>query len=698
MVETTNKQITSGLDTPVRFVKGVGPRRAQVLAKLGIETVEDLLNYFPRRHLFSEQLTPINQIEAGGETTVIGRIEDLTSSGPPYRPIVKALVGDDSGVCQVRWFHSGYLLNKLQIGQWIRLFGKVRRYRLVPEFVNPRFEIFDEQQLQAMMSAKSYPVYGAVQEIPTGQIAKLVRQALKDFARFIVEILPPWLLQAHGWMGRREAYQAMHHPQDQSRWEAARQRLAYDELLLMQLAIALRRRRHAVGAAAPVLRCSQKLDQRIRRRLPFKLTAAQQRAVGQIVADLARPVPMNRLLQGDVGSGKTAVAIYAALVAVGNKAQAAIMAPTEILAQQHHRNVTAYLAGSKVRCELLTGSMSKAARAEILQAVAEGRVDILIGTQALLQQDVRFRRLALVIVDEQHKFGVRQRARMQSKGHRPHYLVMTATPIPRSLALTVFGDLDVSVIDEMPPGRRPVRTSLYDESDRRRAYQFVCRQLQNGNQGYIVYPLLDPSDKLQLKAARQQVEQLAARELAQFRVGLIHGQMKSAEKDQVMQRFRSGELDVLVATVVIEVGIDVPTANLLVVEHAERFGLAQLHQLRGRVGRAGKQGYCVLIGSARTLPAKRRLEVLVKTNDGFRIAEEDLRLRGPGEFFGTVQHGLPELKVADLLEDWDLLTQAREDAQRILDRDVQLVRGEHRALRAAMLKQYAGRFELIEAT
>ena len=622
----------NGLDTPIRYLKGVGPNRAACLGQVGIDTVGDLLDFFPRRHEYSEDLTPIDQLAQGQQATVAGQIVDLGTTGRAYRPTVVALIEDHCGACQVRWFNSRYLLDKLEVGQWIRVFGKVRVHKFALEFTNPRYELFSIQQYDAMALAKSYPVYSACGELSAGQVPKLVRQALLQFGHQIVEHLPARLLAGKDLMGRRQAYQAMHNPQQEVHWEAARQRLAYDELLVMQLAIGLRRHRRASGIGAISLNCNAKIDQRISRRFPFELTAAQKRVIGQVVADLAKPIPMNRLLQGDVGSGKTAVAVYAALVTIASRAQVAFMAPTGILAQQHYGNISSYLAGSRVRCELLTGSMSNSARREILAATAAGEVDMLIGTQALLQGDVEFRRLGLVIVDEQHKFGVLQRATIRSKGTWPHYLVMTATPIPRSLALTVFGDLDVSIIDQLPPGRVAVKTMLFEESDHKQAYQFVQEQLQAGNQGYIVYPLLDPSDKLQLKAASRQAKQLAGNQLSKFRVGLIHGQMSSAAKNEVMDQFRQGLLDVLVATVVIEVGLDVPAANLLVVENAQRFGLSQLHQLRGRIGRAGQQGYCLLIASAGTVTSRQRLNALLETSDGFRIAEEDLRLRGPGRF------------------------------------------------------------------
>ncbi len=463
----------------------------------------------------------------------------------------------------------------------------------------------------------------------------------------------------------------------------------------MQLGLALRRHHARHDAVAPAMTWSEAIDRRIRRRFPFLLTEDQETVIREITADMGRSVPMNRLLQGDVGSGKTVVALYAALLAVAHRKQAAIMAPTEILAQQHYQKVTSYLAGSRVRVAMLTGSQKPAQREAVLTELAAGEVDLVVGTHALLSQGVRFARLALVVVDEQHKFGVRQRSGMRGKGFAPHYLVMTATPIPRTLALTLFGDLDVSTIASLPPGRGKTTTRIVPQQQMPMVLARVKQELKRGQQAYFIYPLVRESPELELTAAQEAHEELQRSELAPWGVGLIHGQLPAAEKEAVMRAFAEGRLGVLAASSVVEVGLDVPNANVMVVLHAERFGLAQLHQLRGRVGRSSEDAICILVSSTDNPLARRRLEVMAGTSDGFKIAEEDLRIRGPGEFFGTRQHGLPELQLADLVDDYDLLRMARRDAMEIVQADPGLNAPHNQHLRERVIKAYAGRLELL---
>jgi ATP-dependent DNA helicase RecG len=470
--------------------------------------------------------------------------------------------------------------------------------------------------------------------------------------------------------------------------------LAYDECLLLQLGIALVRHRQ-VSRPAHALPNRQAVDRRIRARFPFALTGAQDRAVAEIAADLARKRPMNRLLQGDVGSGKTVVALYAALLAVANRKQVAIMAPTEILATQHFRKIETHLGGSQVRAALLTGAMPARQRERTLAELAAGKVHVVIGTHALLGEKVKFHDLALVVVDEQHKFGVRQRTSIRGKGFAPHYLVMTATPIPRTLAMTVFGDLDVSTLDELPPERGTTETRCVPQDDLPEVIAFAREQLAAGRQAYFIYPLVAPSPDLQLTAAQDAYDELRRGPLGEFGVGLVHGQMPSEKKNAVMRDFAEGRIGVLAASVVVEVGVDVAAANVMVILHAERFGLAQLHQLRGRIGRGRDDAVCILVASPGNPLAKQRLDILTATDDGFKIAEQDLRLRGPGELFGTKQHGLPELKVADLVEDFELLRLARRDAFAIVDEDPDLSAPHHQQLRRQAAKLYAGRLDLL---
>ena len=684
------------LDTPVQFVKGVGPARAKQLADLGIETVEDLLLYFPRRYDLRRQAQSIASLkDIGLAATVAGEVVDIREQSFGRRPFFECTLDDGTGMINVRWFHGGYLSGSIKPGLHIAVSGKVSVWREVLQFVNPQHQILWDPAGTKLDQDELLPVYPAGAKLTSPMIAAVIRKAvLPHAAELIVENLPPELREKNALLDRPSAVAAMHRPEDKDHWGQARRRLAYDECLLMQLGVALLRMRE-VSRPAHGLPSSDEIDRRIRARFPFSLTGAQDKTIAEIAADLARQRPMNRLLQGDVGSGKTVVALYAALLAVANRKQVAIMAPTEILATQHYKKVQAYLAGSRVRSALLVGGQAKAERQGLLDRLAAGEIDIVVGTHALIGEGVRFHELALVVVDEQHKFGVRQRTSIRGKGFAPHYLVMTATPIPRTLALTVFGDLDVSVIDELPPGRGETQTRCTTEAKLPEVLDFVRDRLADGQQAYFIYPLVNPSPQLELTAAEEAYDHLSAGPLAEYGVGLIHGQMSAAQKDAAMTDFHAGTVRVLVASVVVEVGVDVPAANVMVIMHAERFGLAQLHQLRGRIGRSAENATCILVASPKNPTAERRLEVLTETSDGFKIAEEDLRIRGPGEFFGTKQHGLPELKVADLIEDFDLLRLARRDAFAIVHEDPGLTAPHHQQLRRGVIKAYAGRLDLL---
>jgi len=704
------------LDRPVQFIRGVGPHRAKLLAGLGIETVHDLIHYYPFRYEFQDKPRPIDSLVLDEPATIIGVVQRVR-----YRPIRKRGIHsalhvdlmDSTGRARIVWFNTPYLRDRVQPGQILRLHGKVGVDGDLAQLVNPSIEWLDEQADPASWNtARMVPVYRACEHLSSSQIARWVREVLDDALKQVEEPLPDGVRCDRGLMPRREALLAMHRPTDLVQVESARKRLAYEELFLMQLAIALQRRWTAYHARAPQLVVTPKIDERIRRRFPFPLTDAQNRAVEQIVVDMQRSRPMTRLLQGDVGSGKTVVALYAALVAVANRRQCAIMAPTSVLADQHFRSIEKYLAGSRVRRCLITGKTPKTHRRQWLKAIAEGRMDLVVGTQALLEEEVRFASLGLVVVDEQHKFGVAQRAtikgavRRRGAGHAcpggsrtpeiPHYLVMTATPIPRTLSMTVFGDLDVSVIDRLPPGRQPIHTCLVAPEQEQAAWQQVRRRIAEGDQVYIVYPLVEESDSLDLKAATAEVEKVRRELLPGARVGLLHGRMKKNDKQAVMNDFAAHRLDVLVATTVIEVGVDVPNATVMVIQHAERYGLSALHQLRGRVGRGNKSSICLLFADARGETARRRLEVLCETTDGFRIAEEDLRIRGPGELLGTRQHGYPELRVANLVDDVALLMQARDDASKVVQEDPGLNAPAHVRLRAELRRRFRDKVAFID--
>ena len=683
------------LDTPVQFVKGVGPRRAEQLAELGINCVEDLLLYFPRRFDLRRQAQPIETLRGDERTATVAGVVMETDYQPfGRRPYFACSIDDGTGWVTVKWFHGGYLRDRIKPGLHLVISGRVSVFKESIQFINPRMQILWDPQGTDLGSDELLPVYPASATLPSRVIARIIKNALPEVPSLFARWFGQDYLQARDLLDRPSAIAAMHRPEDKDQWARARRRVAYDEFLLMQLGIALQRMRSVSRPAWP-LPVSPEIDRRIRARFPFALTGAQDRAVGEIAADLARPRPMNRLLQGDVGSGKTVVALYAALAAVAHHKQAAIMAPTEILARQHYRKVQQYLAGSRVRTALLLGAQRPAERAETLERLAAGEIDIVVGTHALITPEVRFAALALTVVDEQHKFGVAQRVGLRAKGHAPHCLVMTATPIPRTLALTIFGDLDVSVIDELPPGRGRTETRLVEKTDFHQIIEFVRQRLAAGQQAYFVYPAVSESANRQMAAAQSAYEELAREHFPDYPVGLIHGQMPTARQQSVMQRFAAGELRVLAASTVVEVGLDVPNANVMVIVNAERFGLAQLHQLRGRVGRGSQDAVCILVAGSRNPLAAERLRVLTETDDGFKIAEADLRLRGPGEFFGTRQHGLPELKIADLIEDYELLRLARRDAFAIVQADPDLAAPEHQHLRAELAKTYGQRLKLI---
>lgn len=685
------------LESPVQFVKGAGPTRGAVLERAEIYTVADLLTHLPRDYQYRPDIVNIDELKEGSESAICGVIAKISFNRFSRPPRLVLELEDDTGSCQAIWFHGGFLRKQFQTDQRILIWGKVGSYNNVLQFGNPKFELIKDEDFDpSQAGGRIISIYPAVASLSSVVFAKLIDHALDE----VLSLLPEWF--SPGYRAGRElpsisqAYRWLHRPNSEEEPKLARRRLAYDELFLMELGIAIRHwhTRHSEEAIA--LPSSKKIEKRIRARFDFAFTAGQEKVSAEIASDLAKSRPMNRLLQGDVGSGKTVVALHAILLAVANGAQAAIMAPTEILAEQHFERIEKYLSGSRVRRVLLTGGLTGRGRKELLTKISAGQVDIVVGTQALLEKDVLFDRLGLVVVDEQHKFGVRQRARARAKGASPHCLVMTATPIPRSLALTVFGDLDVSILDDFPPGRKPVSTSLIPPEKFSEAFEFVRQQLQTGRQAYVVYPLIDPGDNEGVKAATEEADRLAKEVFSEFSVALLHGRMSSQEKEAIMTRFRKGQIDLLVCTVVIEVGVDVPNATVMVIENAERFGLAQLHQLRGRIVRGTHAGYCLAFARAGTADAQQRLDILVATSDGFRIAEEDLRIRGPGQFFGTRQHGLPQLRVADIIEDMDLLRLARKDAFEIIEDDPKLAQPDHQILKSALQSQFAQSLELID--
>ncbi len=680
---------------PVQYLKGVGPARAGTFAQLGVHTVADLLEYFPRDWNFSPGPIKIDQTEPGRTATIIGLLESTDYNSNRRQPIFEAKVSDDTGVCRIIWFHGGYLRDKLKPGQVIMASGKVAFYKHQLQMTNPKFLVLDENTTEPD-EYFSGGVYPACSKLSSRQIKKIIGRVHDAVDELVPEFYDKEFRAKANLIGRKKAFAWIHLPPDQEKLAKAKRRLKYDELFLMQLGLALRRfRMRHLSMAAPCA-CSDEIDSRIRKRFPFLLTEDQNGAIAEIAADMARPEPMNRLLQGDVGSGKTVVALYAALLAVANKTQAAIMAPTEILAAQHFLRIERYLNNSKVKRVLITGGLTGKKRTPLLEQIKQGEMDIVIGTVALLQKDIEFQKLGLVVIDEQHKFGVEQRAQLR-KQTTPHCLVMTATPIPRTLAMTAFGDLDVSIIRHSPPGRGTVITRWVDRDDRQKAFRFVRERLKAKKQAYFVYPRITALEENEdIKAATDEWKNLSTDVFPEFNVELLHGRMPSAKKQHIMVEFRKGKIDVLVSTVVIEVGMDVPNATIMVIEEADRFGLAQLHQLRGRIGRGEAKSYCFLFARTDSDLAKSRLEMMIRSNDGFEIAEHDLQLRGPGELFSTRQHGLPDLKIANILDDYDLLVMARKNAFEMVRSDPMLNRSQHKNIRRALLEKFGDSLGLAD--
>jgi ATP-dependent DNA helicase RecG len=685
----------AGLSTQLQYVRGVGPQRARLLEKKGLTTVEDALFFIPIRHEDRTRLTPLRAVQVGQVATCAGTVAGI-SPPPPGRaraPLV-LLLRDASGYGTATLFGRGWLTRVLQRGQRLILHGRGARFKDKITLQVQDWELVESDEDEPIHAGALVPVYSSTEGLPQRALRSLMWRLLEAHAGDVAETLPEALRRRRHLLPLAEALAGAHFPQSEAQRLAARHRLAFEDFLLLQLGLAILRarttRQRGIAMSPPGV-----LVRRLRQALPWALTGAQERVWSEIRADMAAPYPMHRLLQGDVGSGKTIVAALAVVTAVEAGHQAAVMAPTEILAEQHFMTFQRLLQPLGVPVTLLTSALKGRERSARRAALAAGEIGCVVGTHALVQEAVAFRRLGLVVVDEQHRFGVAQRAQLKAKGERPDVLVMTATPIPRTLALTLYGDLDVSVLDELPPGRRPVITRRRPESSRPQIYAFLREQVAAGRQIYVVYPLVEESEAIDLKAATDMAARLQREVFPDLVVGLLHGRLSFDAKDEIMRRFKAGEIHVLVSTTVIEVGIDVPNASVMLIEHAERFGLSQLHQLRGRVGRGPWKSYCILLTSGRLgEDAERRLQAMVETSDGFRIAEVDLQLRGPGEFFGTRQSGLPEFRVADLLRDAALLEDARREAQAIVAADPELRAAEHRGLRHALLARWRGKLAL----
>jgi len=592
-------------------------------------------------------------------------------------------MADETGRCRIIWFHGGYLQDKLKVGQTIMASGKVAFYKHQLQMTNPKFTVIDKDTANPLEHF-SGGVYPATARLSSSQIKQIIKPVLQGLPQLVDEFYDADFQKKQLLISRAEAFEWIHNPPDEEKLKKAGRRLKYDELFLMQLGLALRRYCCQHYAQSVPMAGSEKIDRRIRKRFPFLLTEDQNNVIDEISADMAKSEPMNRLLQGDVGSGKTVVALYAALLAAAHRQQVVIMAPTEILASQHFIKMERYLKNSKVSRALVTGGITGAKRKQLLKEIKSGSIDIVVGTVALLQKDIEFKSLGLVVIDEQHKFGVYQRAQLRKK-LTPHCLVMTATPIPRTLAMTA----DVSIIKHCPPGRGSVITRWVDKKDRQKAYDFIRQRLAAKKQAYFVYPrIASTADNDNVKAATDEWKLLSGKIFPEFKVELLHGRMKSTDKQRVMDKFRKGKIDALVSTIVIEVGIDVPNASVMVIEGADYFGLAQLHQLRGRIGRGQAKSYCLLFAETESDIAKSRLEIMTRSNDGFEIAEHDLRLRGPGKLFSTRQHGLGDLKIADIVDDYDLLLGARKDAFELVNTDPMLQKANNKNIRKALLCKF----------
>lgn len=672
-----------------QYVKGVGPRKFQLLNRLGVRTIDDLLYYFPRCYEDRRHFTSISQIKRGNIETVKGEILSVRSHRPRRRlSIVRITVGDLTEKISVVWFNQPYLSKMFKVGDRVILHGKVEesgKYQMN----SPDYEIISSEDNDYIHMGRIVPVYSLTTRLNQKSLRTIAREAINSYAHCLGDSLPFDIVSRNRLLNLTLAIKNIHFPENDLSLRRARERLVFDEFFFIQLAVGLKRaKRQKITQGIPH-KIKGDIFTLFSKIIPFELTSAQIKVIKEIAVDMAGSQPMNRLLQGEVGSGKTIVAAFALMLAIQSGFQAALMAPTETLAMQHYFSLNKLFFSLGVRTEFLVGSMDAQRKTKVRKKLETGKIDIIIGTHALIQEGVEFKKLGLVIVDEQHKFGVTQRHLLGDKGSSPDLLVMSATPIPRSLALTLYGDFNISTIKELPPGRKPVVTYWINDEKREKVYDFLAAEIKKGRQAYIVCPLIKKSSRIELAAAEDMYEKLKNEIFPQFYVGLLHGRMDSKEKFKIMDRFKEGKIDILVSTVVIEVGIDIPNASVIIIEHAERFGLSQLHQLRGRIGRSSHASFCILISNPQTNTARARLKTMANVRDGFKIAEADLTLRGPGELFGIRQHGfLPQLKIADLSMDIKLLESARREAFDLIARDPSLKDLKYTLLREKMKRLF----------
>jgi len=701
---TSKEAVASGVDflfSDVQFLKGVGPRRAEVLAENGIYTIFDLFLYTPRKYVDRTQITAMKDVSEGMQVTVLGKVSAAGPVRGGRRNRFVTIIEDQTGYVELVWFQKyRYLENIFKEGDIVIASGKISYFNGI-SLAHPEFEIIDSIDEEPIHTGRIIPIYPenmAFRQngLTSRGLRRIIKPALDTLAGLPCETLPESGRREYGLIDLTRAIRQVHFPDTQEMADMGRQRLSFEELFHLELILVGRQKKRHSKTDGIELQPPRKHGRELLGKLGFSLTGAQKKVLREIYGDMAAKYQMNRLLQGDVGSGKTIVAVLAMLGAVESGYQAAIMAPTEILAEQHYFSVSELLQPVGIPVKLLTGSVKGRGRKEAFADVESGECPVVIGTHALIEKKVKFAKLGFVVIDEQHRFGVMQRATLQSKGRNPDILVMTATPIPRTLAMTVYGDLDISVIDEMPPGRIPIVTRYVAEDKRSEMYQFIRKQVGEGRSAYIVYPLVEETEKSDLAAATQAFEQLKQEIFPDLRLGLLHGRMKSQQKQSTMAAFKNRDIEIMVATTVVEVGVDVPQATIMVIEHAERFGLSQLHQLRGRVGRSGIQSYCFLLTGERcSEDAQKRIDVVTSTTDGFKIAEADLELRGPGEILGTRQHGIPELRVARIT-DSRLVTLARRLAYDIVNDDPSLAKPENQQLKIILRKRLGGRLKFAK--
>lgn len=688
-----------GLSSSIQYIKGIGPKRFPIFNKMGIKKIDDLLYYFPCRYEDRSSFSHISELKEGQyqtiKATILARGKRSSWKRKNFN-IFELAVGDSSGKLFCVWFNQPYLLDYFKVGQTVILYGKVERYQNRLQMNSPEFEILEEEGLNSLNMGRLVPVYKLTPEISQRYFRQLIKYALDKYLIYLKDFLPYDIRARNDLFNIAQALINIHFPKDSESQKKAWRRLCFEEFFIFQLALMMRKlkKKQQKGIAHKV---EGPLVDNFIKRLPFELTEDQKKVISEIKEDLSKPYPMHRLLQGDVGSGKTIVATIASLMAIQGGYQVAFLVPTEILAIQHYNVIRKQFSSleSPPKIGMLTSSLNKKDKLEIINAIKESKIDLIIGTHALLEEEIEFKNLGLVIIDEQHKFGVAQRALLSKKGKNPDILVLTATPIPRTLAITLYGDLDISVIRQLPWEKRSVNTLWITEEKRSWLYDFIRERLLQGEQVYVVYPTIEESFNLELLSVEKMYKEFKENIFGEFKVGILHGRMKKSYQEKVMQEFREKKLQILIATTVLEVGIDVSNATVMVIEHAERFGLSQLHQLRGRIGRGNKESYCILVSEPSTLEAKERLQAMVKYGDGFRIAEIDLKIRGPGEFFGKRQHGLSELRITQPLSEFELLRQARREAKILIQKDPFLKLPEHELLKSKLLERFPGFESLI---